>query len=295
MLDPYHRVAVVTTSYPRYEGDWVGHFVHAEVLELRARGLDVRVITPPYGRFSAFGPPGAVARIAAFPPRVVSAGAWLARTCHALRHERVDRVVAHWAIPSVLVALQLDVDLEVVSHGSDVRLLIAAPAAIRRTFVRGVVSRAQAWRFVSAGLLESLERGLDAELARRLRSIAVVRAPSLLVPDVARRADLLRTELGPFHVTVGRLVRSKRVERAIDHAAEERALLVVVGEGPERSALQRHARRRGGRVQFVGDVPRAEALAYIAAADVLVLASEHEGCSTVMREAAALSTRALQI
>ncbi len=92
-------------------------------------------------------------------------------------------------------------------------------------------------------------------------------------------------------MSVGRLVASKRVDRAIDRAASERALLVVVGEGPERRTLERQAKRALASVRFVGSVPRDEALAYLAAADTLVFASEAEGCSTVVREARALHTR----
>ena len=117
-----------------------------------------------------------------------------------------------------------------------------------------------------------------------------VRAPSIDVPDVRARATALRAALGAFDVSVGRLVASKRVDKAIDRVARTRDLLVVVGDGPERGPLERHAERRAARVRFVGDLPRDEALAYISAARALVFASEREGCSTVVREARALST-----
>jgi len=139
-----------------------------------------------------------------------------------------------------------------------------------------------------------LERSLamngEKNLAKRLSAIAYVEPPAIHIPDVAARARALREELGPFDVSVGRLVESKRVDRAIEYSARAQRLLVVVGEGPERRALARHATRLGARVRFVGEVPRAEALAYIAAADALVVASSFEGCSTVTREAAALAT-----
>src|SRR5438132_5293934 len=40
------RVAVLTTSYPRRPGDPAGHFVGAAVERLRARGVDVQVVSP---------------------------------------------------------------------------------------------------------------------------------------------------------------------------------------------------------------------------------------------------------
>jgi glycosyltransferase involved in cell wall biosynthesis len=117
-----------------------------------------------------------------------------------------------------------------------------------------------------------------------------VRAASIDMPDVGARAAIIRARLGAFDVSVGRLVRSKRVDKAIERAARTRDLLVVVGDGPERARLERRAADRAARVRFVGDLPRDEALAYISAARSLVFASEREGCSTVVREARALST-----
>jgi glycosyltransferase involved in cell wall biosynthesis len=168
--------------------------------------------------------------------------------------------------------------------------MASMPTTLRRRIVSAVVARAETWRFVSSALLDVLTRSLDGDLATRVRDMSVVRAPALRMADVSRRASVLRSELGAFDVSVGRLVPSKRVERAIDRAARKRSLLVVVGEGPERSMLERHAKRAAAQVRFVGDVPRDEALAYLAGADALVFASEAEGCSTVVREARALRT-----
>ena len=93
-------------------------------------------------------------------------------------------------------------------------------------------------------------------------------------------------------VSVGRLVASKRVERAIEHVERTSDLdaLVVVGDGPERSKLERLARARGVDARFVGALERGEALAWIGAADALIQASTAEGLSTVVREAEALGT-----
>jgi teichuronic acid biosynthesis glycosyltransferase TuaC len=270
MRDPYQNIAVVTTSYPSRERDWVGHFVRQEVLELERQGARVRVMTR-----TSFSTGGV---------RAVSLAWLVARACSALRRERFDRVIVHWALP---VALAVP-DVELVSHGGDVRLLASLPA--RNTLASAVCSRARSWRFVSGELRELLLRSLAPDVARRVLAKSFVRAPSIDVPDVRARAQALRAALGTFDVSVGRLVASKRVDRAIDRVARTRDLLVVVGDGPERGSLERHAERSAARVRFVGDLPRDEALAYISAARALVFASEREGCSTVVREARALST-----
>ncbi|HEY1958432.1 MAG TPA: glycosyltransferase [Polyangiaceae bacterium] len=301
MRNPY-RIAVVTTSYPSTEHDWVGHFVRQEALELVASGCDVTVMTTRLAFcdagvraidlgdewLSPFGPPGAAARIRAFPPRALGVATWAARVSSALRRERWDRVVAHWAIPSALAAIGVPAPLDVVSHGSDVRLLLALPAIARRALVRSIASRARTWRFVSDALRELLVASLDRATAERVRAIASVQPPPIAIPDVSGRAARLRAELGAFHVSLGRLVASKRVDRAIDRAAARGETLVVVGDGPERASLERRAARARADVRFLGDLPRDEALAYLAAARSLLFASEAEGCSTVVREARAL-------
>ena len=244
------------------------------MLELERAGATVRVITPA----AAFSRDG-VGRL-----RAVPLGAFLGRTCTALRRESFDRVIVHWALPIALVVP----NVELVSHGSDARVLAKLPG--RDAIVSALSSRARSWRFVSEGLREELLRSLSPEVARRLLAKSFVRAASIAVPDVATRAAAIREELGAFDVSVGRLVASKRVDKAIERAALTRELLVIVGDGPERARLERRASQRSARVRFLGDLPRDEALAYISAARSLVFASEREGCSTVVREARALAT-----
>jgi glycosyltransferase involved in cell wall biosynthesis len=119
------------------------------------------------------------------------------------------------------------------------------------------------------------------------------------MPDVRgavlrRRAELAGDRVA---VSVGRLVPSKRVDRAIAHVATTGCAdsLVIVGDGPERGRLEGIARALGVRACFVGRVPREDALAWIGAADMVLHASEAEGLSTVLREADALGTPVVRV
>jgi glycosyltransferase involved in cell wall biosynthesis len=138
---------------------------------------------------------------------------------------------------------------------------------------------------------------LDRARREGVERIAVVRAPVLEMPDVRGSIERLRAGLGSTRVavSVGRLTTSKRVERAIEHVGRTHEVdaLVVVGDGPERSKLERLARERGVDARFVGAVGRDEALAWIGVAETLIQASGAEGLSTVVREAEALGTRVL--
>ncbi|WP_394826423.1 glycosyltransferase [Pendulispora albinea] len=302
------RIAVLTTSYPESHDDASGHFVHAEVQELTHGGASVEVFVP---RGAAFGWPGVAARIREQPLRALSIPVAMAHLARRLRAAGpFDRTIAHFAIPSALPLAQVARQggaLEIVSHGGDVRLLRALPHPVRRAAVDAMLRRAQCWRFASDSLRADLASSLPADQARALDRIARVVPPSFHMPEIAREVEALRRanpSLGrtesaagsgspPLWVCAARLIPSKRVDWAIEHAAAQRAHLVIVGDGPERprlEALARGARARGAKVQFLGVRPRRETLAWIAVADAVVHASEAEGLSTVVREAEALGT-----
>jgi glycosyltransferase involved in cell wall biosynthesis len=197
-----------------------------------------------------------------------------------------DRILAHWALPCAYpAALAARGELEIVSHGSDVALLERMPLALRVRIVRTLVARASVWRFVSEPLLARLARSLPPGTLAN----AIVRPCAIEIPDVHARAEDKRREMGaPFVSTVGRLVASKRTERIVATAANERMPLVIVGDGPERPRLERAALDSRGDVRFVGRVPREEALAWMRASSALWFASCAEGLPTVLREAEAL-------
>jgi teichuronic acid biosynthesis glycosyltransferase TuaC len=180
-----------------------------------------------------------------------------------------------------------------------VRLLSALPAGAREPIVASLARRASVWRFVSDRLATALLGALRVETRRRVEAIAQVRAASLEELDVREAVEHRRRALGVTRVavSVGRLVPSKRVDRAIEHVAKGRAVdaLVVVGDGPERASLERLAMRCGVTTHFVGTVPRREALAWIGAAEYVIHASRAEGLSTVVREAEGLGVRVVAL
>ncbi len=98
---------------------------------------------------------------------------------------------------------------------------------------------------------------------------------------------------GPLIATVGALIERKGQRLAIEALARlGDATLLLVGDGPDRKALERHAARLGitPRVRFLGARPHGEIAALIAAADVLVAPSRSEGLANVWVEAMACGT-----
>ena len=92
---------------------------------------------------------------------------------------RPDRVIAHWCVPSafpITLGVAKTAELEVVSHGSDVRLLTKLPQKARALVVRQLRRRATRWRFVSEELRTTLEAALEPEEALALRALSEIRA-----------------------------------------------------------------------------------------------------------------------
>jgi glycosyltransferase involved in cell wall biosynthesis len=293
------RIALVTTSYPAGEGDPCGHFVRAEARDLARAGHDVVVVAPAPG--GAFGWPGVAARIRERPARVAHAAWWVLGARRRVAQLEVERIVAHWAVPcawpvAVPSSVRARAELEVVSHGGDIRCLVAMPPALREHIARAIASRAIAWRFVSEPLKERFCAALSDAVRDRVERVACVRAAAIELPDVREAAERIARELrgARVAVSVGRLVPSKRVARAIEHVARARDVdaLVVLGDGPERARLEAHARALGVDARFLGTMPRETALAWMRAAHVLLFAAppELEGASTVLREAEAMGT-----
>lgn len=298
------RIAVVSTSYPRDAGDGAGHFVAAEVKRFVAAGHEVHVFAPGSGSSArdgarlhwladgeAFGWPGALARIKDEPTRIVGACAFTLRAVRALRGTLpFARVQAHFFLPCAWPIATLaqrgtrPAKLEIVGHGSDVRLFCRLPGALRRQIARAWLARSAELRVTSAELA-ALLRHASPELSQNLR----VEASPLDVLGVPNR-ELARRQLGlgdadRVVLIVSRLVPSKRVGLALRALALLDGLsIVVVGDGPELASL----RARFPNARFAGHVPRPEALAYISAADVLISASAEEGAPSVVREARAL-------
>jgi teichuronic acid biosynthesis glycosyltransferase TuaC len=287
------RIAFVTTSWPANEGDPAGHFVRAHAREFERRGHEVVVVAPRPG--GAFGWPGIAARLRSHPVSALDAARWVIVATRQVVRLAPNHVVAHWAVPSGWpIGTAARAPLQVVSHGGDVRLLTALPRLARHAIVRTLATRATSWSFASEALLRDLLDALDRPTRTLVGCVAVVQAPALEIPDVTEAISKLRLDLGTARVAVcvARLVRTKRVDRVIEHVAQTDTLdtLVVVGDGPERARLEQLACDWRVDTRFVGTVARPEALAWIGSAHVLLHASETEGLSTVVREAQALGT-----
>ena len=125
--------------------------------------------------------------------------------------------------------------------------------------------------------------------------VSVVPNPAPELGELASREELrARVPVeGALLVFAGRLTQPKALDVALDAVARvDGTHLLVVGDGPERPALEEHAHRLrlNGRVTFAGSRPRTEVLELLRAADAAILTSTWENFPHGVVEALAVGT-----
>ena len=191
------------------------------------------------------------------------------------RSERFDAIHAHWLLPQGAVAAALKrsfgIPVLTTAHGADV---YALRSPLIQPWKRWALRASDAITAVSAELRTAMvPLGVNED---RVQVIPMGIDTTRFHPDAASPA--LRERLaggGPLLVFVGRLAEKKGTRYAIDAlatilGAHPTARLAIVGDGPERSALEAQAVSLGvaSRITFVGAVPHSELPGYYASADV---------------------------
>jgi glycosyltransferase involved in cell wall biosynthesis len=136
--------------------------------------------------------------------------------------------------------------------------------------------------------VHTVPKGVDTELFQ----------PALFQPADREARASHRAALGlagrRVVLSVGRFVPIKNMALLVDAVARVRTTdpavqLLLVGEGPERAALEQRAERLGiaDAVTFTGYIPQAQMAPYYRAADVFALASDFDNSPNVVLEAMA--------
>ena len=315
------KVAIVAEYYPRAADPTLGIWARHQARAARDAGAEIRVIVlhrplPPLAALrgprsgavrSAFGATRAAASQPSTamldgisvqylrylsPPRgrtYASWGAWAApQLGRALRRMRgdfpFDLVHAHYAVPAgdAVRRAAPDVPLVVSVHGGDVLGPHADAPAVSATFAHA--------RLVLANSAGTARRCYD----RGARDVRVVHLgtdpPAAPAPPPA----------APTLVTVANLIERKRIAdviRALALLAGDWPGLshVIVGEGPERAALEALAASLGvgDRVVFLGRLAPDDAVATARRASLFVLPSIDEAFGVAYVEAMAAGVPAI--
>ena len=156
-------------------------------------------------------------------------------------------------------------------------------------FTRGVCARADAV-IAPTPKIQRLLRGYGVQCPVRVIPTGLDLARFNAAPDPVLRTALGLPEQGPVLLYLGRLAKEKNIAELIDVLpAVPGAALLIVGDGPERPALEARAAALGlqERVVFAGMVPPAEVPRYYALADAFVSASTSEAQGLTYIEALA--------
>lgn len=309
------QVGLVTTGFPRFEGDHSGAFLLTLARALVAHGHEVRVLAPeptesrpspawpgievrwmPYLRpralersFYGSGVPDNVRRR---PSRWVGAATFTAslRLAAAPSLRNCDALVSSWCIPNGWVASSIADGRPhlCICHATDLRWLGRLPG--RQTIARRIARGASSMWFLSQA---HRQRFLEiAQIAPE--SIPTHLGPMPIEPpeDMAADRAKLRRQMGIEGFTllfIGRLVPVKGVRDLLVAVASTPGVrLRIAGDGPERQELSALCRRLGIDAVFEGWVAGARKEALLRACDALVVPSHRaDGLPTVLFEARA--------
>ena len=178
------RVAVLTTSYPRFSEDAAGRFVADAVEHVRDRGIEVEVVGPEQFRNYgiAYGH-GVVGNLRRRPWLALFVPALLASFVRAARRVEADLLHAHW-LPAGWVAARARRPYVVQVWGTDVELARYAPRLARlvlreaRLVIAASTALADEARRLGAGKVRMIPSGVDlpSEIGEEAEPLEVVEA-----------------------------------------------------------------------------------------------------------------------
>jgi teichuronic acid biosynthesis glycosyltransferase TuaC len=314
------RIVTFTTLYPNEVRPQHGIFVETRLRKLVESGaVEARVVAPcPWSPFvsPSFGRYGEFARIPwreerfglridhpRYPllPKIGMSSAPLALFAATLpllqrqirEGQDFDLIDAHYFYPdgvaAVLLGQALGRPVVVTARGTDLNII--PDHLVPRWWIRWAARRAAGLVTVSSGLKRRLDAlGVARERVRVLRNGVDLGLFRPFDRDSARRGVGFAR---PTVLAVGNLVALKRHRLMVDALALLPGIdLAIVGDGPERGAIEERARERGvaDRVRLFGRLEQDRLPEIYSAADILLLVSTHEGWPNVLLESIACST-----
>ncbi len=211
-----------------------------------------------------------------------------------LKRQRFDLINSHFVVPTApsaqLLATSFKVPHVLSLHGGDLydpsKRMSPHRLPVVRRLIRALIQKADRVVAQSTDTVDSARR-----IYRIDRPIDVI--PLGIVPYPVRASERSAFGIGDDRfvmATVGRLIPRKGLEellRVIHDLDDPRDLLLVIGSGPARPALERLAADLGieNRVRFMGWVSEEEKWDLLALSDLYISTSMHEGFGLVFLEA----------
>ena len=253
------KIAVLTTSYPRFAGDAAGRFIADAVDRIRERGVEVEVVSPAQFEHHGIAYGDGIVGNLRSRPRLAAYLPAMQRNFHRAARAAArdaDLVHAHW-LPSGAVALSVRKPFVLQVWGTDVEIARRLPL-LTRPILRG------------AALVVAPSTALAREAVRLgAREVRVI--PS----GVDVPVSVPKPDEPPHLLFAGRLSREKGILDLVE--AAEGLPLVVAGDGPLRDRVP----------GALGMLPHDELLPLYGRAAVVACPSHREGFGVVCAEAMA--------
>lgn len=209
-----------------------------------------------------------------------------------------DIIDAHYYYPdgvaAALLGKWLGKPVVITARGTDLSLI--PEFALPRRMIRWAAGQAEASIGVCAALIEVLRNmGVQENRLHVMRN--GVDLERFRPMDQFEQRCKLGLGTGPVLLSVGYLIERKGHHLTIEALPQilqrhPNAQLIIIGDGPERSALLQRASTLGvtAHVHFPGVVSQVDLASWYSAADVFVLASSREGWANVLLESMACGT-----
>ncbi|MFA6098188.1 MAG: glycosyltransferase family 4 protein [Patescibacteria group bacterium] len=307
------RICVLTTSFPTEERGYHGFFIFEQAIQLARRGFQIEVVAPnsSYPAKSIDEKNLHISRFNYFIPHRLQRVAYGSGIVNNLKKSllaklqlpffllfyfiqsfksarQCDILHAHW-LPSGLIAVICGKLLKkpsiVTIHGSDLNSF--SKSLVFKKICVVIFKRINRIIVVSESLKHAVE-GLGADPGK-----------VLIIPNGIPDAEVflslpVKKQCDYRLLWVGRLIPEKNVEMLLNcfikiKKSFPKSSLVLIGDGTERSRLQKFAGQHGiaGSVVFSGFRKRDELPEYYKDADIFVLPSKNEGFGVVALEAMA--------
>lgn len=297
-----NKICIVTSSFPRYKGDSSGIFIYNIVNELIDK-YEIHIIYPTNIKNPLFDSERFYRHMIHYPfksyPMSQVRGAdnlnsirlfftMAHKLTKVIKDYDIDLIHSYWAIPAGFVTASCNRNIPQILTlpGSDIKIF--SKKALLRLPVKHALKKASSIIACSHDLKqEVLNIGVSDD------KIEVIPAGVNTKQFKPQDKQSLRTTLCLpdcfIIVYLGSLLRIKRVDRIIkacaDIACNKKFYLIIIGDGPEKRNLIEIAKANGvNNIMFTGCVPHELVQNYLAASNVIVIASESEGLPGCVQE-----------
>lgn len=313
------NVLKITSSFPRYEGDFFGPWILEYARELKRQGHSTFIVAPntfdqdnptvlsenqlsitrfnysiPNSTQKLVYPPGIIPQLKENKFRFFQIPFLLWQYYQTgkkiIQKNKIDIIHSQWAIPGgfigALLARKFGLPHVITSQGAEFFLPTNHPFS---RFTKFTLKNCDYLFPVSRQMGERAKQfGVDPS---KIEVIPNAVNPSIFSPDITStfRKDHHIPEDATVIITIRRLVFEKRVEDVIEAFAKLKAsntYLIIGGDGPDRSKLEQLCKDLDitDRVIFLGFVSNNELPPIYAASDIYVLSSQQEGLSLSLLE-----------